>query len=109
MDYGEDTRIDDPNEYNKVVSDLDEQWDPAVESLEPGVFDSHKEFVEDAYVSTQGPNSANVERDDAQDVNKRWGLKRVDYTSAISHDDARTVSSEYPDQLAATVPSSFVL
>lgn len=84
------------------------EYDPAKESLEQSVFDSHKEFVDDSYTSTQGPNSSNIERDDDTGPVKRWGMRRVDYSSVVSGDDARTVSSEYADQVASG-PSSFVL
>lgn len=84
-------------------------YDPAKESLEQSVFDSHNEFVEDAYVSTQGPNSTNSVRDDLTGPVKQWGLKRVDYTGVFVGDDARTVSSEYADQLASSDEGSYVL
>lgn len=77
-----------------------ESYDPARLSLDQSVFDSHKEFVDESYSSTQGPNSANIERDDTNEVVKRVGLRRVDYTSVYSSDDSRTVSSEYPEQVA---------
>jgi hypothetical protein len=74
-------------------------YDPAQMSLDQSVFDSHNEFVEESYSSTQGPSSANIERDDTNEVVKRVGLRRVDYSSVYSSDDARTVSSEYPEQV----------
>lgn len=87
----------------------DTQYDPARDSLEQSVFDSHSEFIEDAYVSTQGPNSTNSVRDDTNDINPRVGLRRIDYTSAYSQNDARTVSSEYPDQVMQANAGTFVL
>lgn len=86
--------------YGDGTPEQIESYDPAKESLEQSVFDSHKEFVDESYDSTQGPSSANVIRDDTNEVVKRWGLRRVDYTGAFSESDARTVSSEYPEQVA---------
>lgn len=89
-----------PGASNPIAPDADDMmYDPAKESLEQSVFDSHQEFVEDSYTSTQGPNSSNVERDDDTGPVKRWGLRRIDYQSIYSGDDARTVSSEYPEQM----------
>jgi hypothetical protein len=79
-----------------------QDYDPAGMSLEKSVFDSHREFVEDSYISTQGANSTDSVRDDAQDINPRVGLRKIDYTSAFSESDARVVSSSAPDQLAQT-------
>ena len=91
--------------------DLDNasEWDPAKLSLEKDVFDSHREFTEDAYISTQGANSTDTIRDDPNDVNPWVGLRRPDYTGAFSESDARVVSSEYPDQMKSASVSSFVL
>ncbi len=89
----------------KTDEDMQYHYDPAVDSLEPSVFDSHREFTDDAYVSTQGPNATNSERDDTNEINPRVGLRRVDYTSIQSGDDARVVSSEYPEQVAQTSDS----
>jgi hypothetical protein len=75
-------------------------YDPARMSLEKSVFDSHREFTEDAYISTQGANSTDSVRSDEQNINPRVGLRKVDYTSAFSESDARVVSSEAPDQIA---------
>jgi hypothetical protein len=87
----------------------DKEWDPASMSLEQSVFDSHREFVQDAYVSTQGANSTNTVRDDTNEVNKRWGLRRVDYTSVLIGDDARVVPSEYQAQVEQPNANTFVL
>ncbi len=84
------------------------EFDPAKESLEQSVFDSHKEFVDEAYSSTSGPSATNVERDDNNDINVRWGARRVDYTSVFPSDESRSTHSEYPDQLASD-NGSFVL
>jgi hypothetical protein len=75
-------------------------YDPARLSLEKSVFDSHREFVADAYISTQGANSTDSVRSDSMDVNVRHGLRKIDYVSAFSESDARVVSSESPDQVA---------
>jgi hypothetical protein len=91
------------------LADPKHEWDPSKFSLENSVFDSHREFVEDAYVSTQGPNSANSVRDDTNEINKRWGLRRVDYTTIQAGDDARVVHSEYPDQIDQPNAGTFLL
>lgn len=88
-----------------VASPADEDpesgaYDPAQESLDQSVFDSHKEFVDESYETGSGSMVANVERDDTNEVVTRWGLRRVNYTDAYSSEDARTVSSEYPEQVA---------
>ena len=45
-------------------------WDHTMMSLENSVFDSHREFVSDAYVSTQGPNNnKRVREGDEDDIN----------------------------------------
>ena len=94
--------------YSKSDFPESAAYDPAKESLEQSVFDSHKEFVEDSYISTQGPSSVNVERDDEVGPVTRWGLRRVDYTSIVPGDDARQVPSEYPDQVEQTT-NTYVL
>jgi hypothetical protein len=90
--YAEDTR----QEFDE---DIPTDYDPARMSLEPGVYTSHKNFVEDAYVSATGANATNVIRDDTNEINPRWGLRRVDYNTVYSGDNARIVSSEFPDQM----------
>lgn len=92
------------------VDNLDsiEPYDPARLSLEKSVFDSHREFVEDAYISTQGANSTDSVRSDSQDINPRVGLRKIDYTGVFSGETARVVSSESPDQIAQT-NGSFVI
>jgi hypothetical protein len=85
-------------------------YDPAGMSLEPSVAASHKEFVEDSYVSTSGANSTDTLRDDDSPPNKRWGLRQVDYTSANGEDVTnRVVPTEYPLQLEHASTSSIVL
>jgi hypothetical protein len=92
--------------YNKTDENPDAQeYDPAQESLEQSVYDSHKEFVDDSYISTQGPSSINVERDDETGPVKRWGLRRIDYTTTQVGDDARQVPSEYAEQVEQTTDS----
>lgn len=96
--------------HRQTLDNKDDQgWDPAAMSLEQSVFDSHREFVEDAYVSTQGANSTNTVRDDTNEVNKRWGLRRVDYTSVIIGDNARVIPSEYKVQVEQPNANTFVL
>lgn len=92
------------------IEELDplQAYDPARLSLEKSVYDSHREFVEDAYISTQGANSTDSVRSDEQNINPRVGLRKVDYTSAFSESDARVVSSESPDQVAQKT-GSFVI
>jgi hypothetical protein len=84
---------------NDVEDFQTEPYDPARMSLERSVFDSHRAFVNDSYVSTQGANSTDSVRTDEQNINPRVGLRKVDYTSAFSESDARVVSSETPDQI----------
>lgn len=93
------------------TSDPAYMWDPAEFSLEGSVYDSHREFVKDAYVSTQGPNNKNTVRDDTNEINPRVGLRRVDYTdlAAQSQSDARVVSSEYPEQIAQPNAGTFLI
>jgi hypothetical protein len=90
----------DPVDFNSYYDAPNaDSYNPAKDSLEQSVYDSHQQFTDDAYVSTQGASGAQSERDDAMDINPRVGLRQVDYQSVSSGDDARTVSSEYPDQL----------
>jgi hypothetical protein len=74
-------------------------YDPASIGLEQSVIDSHREFTDEAYNSATGANATDSVRDDTNEVNVRWGLRRVDYESTFSSDDARTVSSEDPEQV----------
>ena len=83
----------------KVYPDGDEPWDPAMMSLENSVFDSHREFVSDAYVSTQGPNNKDQVRDDTNDINPRVGLRNINYRDVYTLPDARVQSSEEPAQM----------
>ncbi len=72
------------------------------------VYNSHKEYVETNYDKSQGPSLLNVERDDTNEIVKRVGLRRVNYTGVFQGDDARTTSSEDPDQVAQKT-GTFVL
>lgn len=92
-------------DYNSNIEVPVPDWDPAKLALEQTVFDSHQEFIQDAYINVQGPNNTNTVRDDDTGPVKQWGLRRVDYSSISSGDDSRVVSSEYPDQIARE-PSS---
>jgi hypothetical protein len=107
MDYGsEKTWNDAQAETSPADAESTDAYDPAADSLDKSVFDSHKEFVDESYSSSSGPSAANIERDDTNEVVKRWGLRKVDYTSVYSSDDARTVSSEYPEQVEQKTSSA---
>jgi hypothetical protein len=68
-------------------------------ALEASVTDSHKKFASELRKKT-GTASNNTERDDSNDVNPWVGLRRPKYrTVASSQADARSVSSESPDQM----------
>lgn len=86
-----------------------DSYDPSEVGVEQAVVDSHREFVDEAYNSTQGANATDVIRDDTNEVNPRWGLRRVDYTTTFSDSDARTVSSESPDQVEQPNAGKFTL
>jgi hypothetical protein len=73
-------------------------YDPAADSLEPDVYNSHKEFVEDAYISTQGANQ-DTELDHDVNIVPWVGLKRPENPD-IEGSDARTVTSLYNDQMS---------
>lgn len=67
------------------------------------VYESHRDYVESNYDKSQGPSLLNVERDDTNEVVKRVGLRRVNYTGIFQGDDARTTSSEDAEQVAQKV------
>jgi hypothetical protein len=69
-------------------------------SIEPEVADSHQTYTNDINRSTSGASS-NVVRSDRNDINPRVGLRAIDYHSVYSASDARTDSSEAPDQMPA--------
>jgi hypothetical protein len=106
MNYRVEQTFDDQQTDGSPADAEVESYDPAADSLDKSVFDSHKEFVDESYSSSSGPSSANIERDDTNEVVKRWGLRRTDYTSVYSSDDARTVSSEYPEQVEQKTSSA---
>lgn len=83
-------------------------YDPAAVGLEQSVLDSHKQFTDEAYAYAHGANATDIIRDDPNEVNRRWGLRRVDYDTAVSGADARVVSSEDPHQVHQA-HDSFVL
>lgn len=91
------------------VSDLG--WDPAKMNLDQATFDSHHEFVNDSYISGQGASiSSGLQTNDHLTAPNPWvGLRRVDYTSAFSQRDARTVSSECPSQIARENAGGYTL
>ena len=92
----------------EAFNDAPSAYDPAHMSLEQSVFESHREFVDDSYVSTQGPSSGNSVRDDTNEINKRVGLRRTNYMDIQPADDVRTTSSEYADQVQQKT-NSFIL
>jgi hypothetical protein len=71
-------------------------------SIEPEVTDSHQTYTNDINRSTSGASS-NVVRSDRNDINPRVGLRAIDYHSVYTASDARTDSSEAPDQMPARV------
>lgn len=106
MDYKSEKNWESSSDDESESGDESQHYDPAQESLDKSVVDSHKEFVDESYASSTGPSAANIERDDTNEVVKRWGLRRTDYESVFSSDDARTVSSEYPEQVAQKTSSA---
>lgn len=107
---GSDTIYDfnDPSKepHNQLLKDSSDMgWDPAKMSLDQDTIDSHNEFVQEAYLSGPGAGaSVGLQTNTHLTApNKWWGLRRVDYTSAFSQNDARVVSSEYPDQIKREV------
>lgn len=80
------------DDYNNMMQKM---------SLESEVSDSHKRFVKDVTRSTSGAAGASMTvRSDDNDINPWVGLRRPRYrTPASANSDARTVHSEYPDQM----------
>ncbi len=72
----------------------DNSWSDAIQNLaiEPEVFKSHNRFVKDRSHVSSGASMQSV-RDDIQDVNKRVGLRRVNYNVKVGS-DARVVPSD---------------
>jgi hypothetical protein len=97
-------------DYGDAEAKPEEDYDYASMSLEDSVFQSHQEFVEDSYISSQGANMTDSVRDDLIYPNSWVGLRRPDMMSANSEDPTnRVVSSEYPEQVTPETQSSFVL
>jgi hypothetical protein len=91
----------DYNDFKTHFVDANEDafhYDPAADSLEPDVYNSHKEFVDDAYISTQGANQ-DTELDHDVNIVPWVGLKRPQNID-LEGSDARTVISLYNDQLS---------
>ena len=92
--------------HNQILEGPNDMgYDPSLFSLDKDVIDSHREFVQESYLSGPGAGaSVGLQTNTHLTApNKWWGLRRVDYTTAFSKDDARTVSSEYPDQISREV------
>lgn len=68
------------------------------EGLEKSVVESHNKFVDEIHHRTTGASAQSVLSGDV-DVNPWVGLRRINYNAAFSQNDARTVSSESPDQM----------
>lgn len=69
------------------------------QSLEPEVYASHQQWVQDANQSTTGASIQTL-RDDPNDVNPQWGLFRRTYqANGGAQSDARVDNSEYVDQM----------
>jgi hypothetical protein len=84
--------IDSYREYTKAIA------------LEPSVFDSQQDYVNQMWqkVST---SSSDVVRDDENLVNPRWGLPRYSqYRTAIPMSDVRMMPTEYPTQMPESNP-----
>lgn len=83
-------------------------YDPMAVGIDKSVIASHEEFAKEALDYSMGANATDTYRDDTNEVNKRWGLRRIDYESAAPDSDARTISSEDPSQMIQH-KNSFVL
>jgi hypothetical protein len=75
--------------------------------VEKSVVDSHKQFVDEIHHKTTGASTETV-RDDSNDVNPRWGLRKTNYFDAVSGVDARTTSSEDPRQMYQWRPTGLI-
>lgn len=81
-------------------SDSDLHYDPALMTLDASVYRDHQEFVKEATIKSAGAVRArDVIRDDAMDINPRVGIRRTNYSDFYSDENARTVPSEYTDQM----------
>ena len=69
-------------------------------SLEPEVYQSQNEYTKDINRSTSGASNMTV-RSDPNDVNRWTGLRRPNYQDVYPAADARTDSSESPDQMTS--------
>ena len=82
-----------------LASDDDKGWNPAQFSLDKDTYDSHQEFVKEAYISSTGAKAGYQVRDDFNPPNRWVGLRRPDLTSLIVPADARQQPSEYQNQM----------
>jgi hypothetical protein len=89
-------------QYNDVINSdhLDGDYNEVIQqmSIEPEVAMSHQAYSNDVGRSTSGASS-HVLRSDRNDINPRIGLRTIDYHSVYASKDARTDSSESPDQM----------
>ena len=101
MDFSDDMYRPGINDERDDGIDMEEMpWSEAIDTLglEQSVLDSHKAFVQDATrTTTTASNMPTVEFD--TDVVPWVGLRRPDYNVLVGS-TARTVPSEYTDQLA---------
>lgn len=74
-------------------------------SLESGIFDSHAQYAAELNSMAAGP-SRNIERDDANDLIPRMGLRTPDYQGVFADpkNKPRQEHSEYPDQMRRRNP-----
>lgn len=68
-------------------------------SLEPGIFESHRQYTQDMNASTSGPSML-PERDDRNDLIP-WVFRPPDYRSVYADETARQVQTEEPSQMAS--------
>jgi hypothetical protein len=87
--------------------DMQAAYDPIAMSVEKSVIDSHKSFVNDAFSMT--PTPALSVRDDPNDINPWVGLRRIDYSGVVLDGNARSISTEAPDQMRSTDRHSYIL
>ena len=96
------TNLQQMQQYNDVINAdrLDGDYNEVIQqmSIEPEVAMSHQAYSNDVGRSTSGASS-NVVRSDRNDINPRVGLRTIDYHSVYASRDARTDSSESPDQM----------
>lgn len=75
--------------------------------IEKTVMDSHRQFVDEIQHKTTGASTETV-RDDDNDVNPRWGLRKTNYFDATAGADARVTSSEDPRQMYQWKPTGLL-